>query len=243
VLSAQCPQCGRTLPSGSEESCPSCGFPLLWDEQAADGEGKTYSDTRWVPDEDTRPLPAQAKVDTPPPTPAAAPTPPSLACPVCLEPNPATGVLCQRCGALLAGEQAPLPPSSRPSGAPRRWLVPLTLLAVVAVGGIAAVVLVATLRSDGGQPSPATTTAQAATTPVQVDPRSITARASSQLPRTHGLTYSIRNTLDGDTRTAWNNYSAVRGSGVGESLTYRFARPLHLVRIELMNGYAKSAAL
>jgi hypothetical protein len=206
---------------------------------------------RWVPDEkvdeDTYQLPAQGKVGTPPPlpdpTPAAAPTPPSFACPVCLEPNPATRMLCHRCGALLAAEQAS-PPSSRPPEAPRRWLVPLTLLAVVAVGSVAGVVLVARLGSDGGQPPPATTTtAHAATTPVRVDPRSITARASSELPPTHGLTYSIRNTLDGDTRTAWNNHSAVRGSGVGETLTYRFTRPLHLVRIELMNGYAKTARL
>jgi len=224
---------------------------LLWDKQAADGEGETYSDMRRGPDEqgdeDTRPLPAQAKVETPPPapepTPVAAPTPPSLACPACLEPNPATRVLCQRCGSLLRAEQAP-PPSSRPSGAPQRWLVPLTLLAVIVVGGVAAVVLVATLRSDGGQPPPATaTTARAATAPVRVDPRSITARASSELPPTQGRTYSIRDTLDGDTRTAWNNHSAVRGSGVGETLTYRFARPLHLTRIELMNGYAKTAEL
>jgi hypothetical protein len=251
VSSAQCPQCARTLPTGSEEFCPSCGFPLFWDEQAADGKGETHSDVRPVPDqkvdEDTRPLPAQAKLQTPPPTPeptpVAAPTPPSLACPACLEPNPATRLLCQRCGSLLRAEQAP-PPSSRPPGAPRRWLVPLTLLALVAVGGVAAAALVATLRSDSGQPPTATaTTARAATAPVPVDPRSITARASSQLPPTQGLTYSIRNTLDGNPRTAWNNYSPVRGSGVGETLTYRFARPLHLAGIELMNGYTKTAEL
>jgi hypothetical protein len=141
-----------------------------------------------------------------------------------------------------AGAPALLPAA----GGARRWLVPLTRLALVVVGGVAAVALVATLRSDGGQPPPATaTTARAATTPVPVDPRSITARASSQLPSTQGLTYSIRNTLDGDTRTAWNNYSAVRGSGVGvgETLMYRFARPLHLAGVELMNGYAKTAEL
>jgi Nicotine adenine dinucleotide glycohydrolase (NADase) len=84
---------------------------------------------------------------------------------------------------------------------------------------------------------------QTATAPIGVDPRSITARASSELPPTQGLTYSIRNTLDRDGRTAWNNYSAVRGSGVGETLTYRFAHPLHLARIELINGYAKTAQL
>ena len=251
MSSAQCPQCARTLRTGSEEFCPSCGFPLFWDKQAADGEGETHSDMRPVPDEKadehTRPLPAQAKLETPPPppesTPVAAPTPPSLVCPACLEPNPATRLLCQRCGALLRAEQAP-PPSSRPPGASRRWLVPLTLLALVVVGGVAAVALIATLRSDGGQsPTATATTARATTAPVPVDPRSITARASSQLPPTQGLTYSIRNTLDGDTRTAWNNYSAVRGSGVGETLTYRFARPLHLVRVELMNGYTKTAEL
>ena len=251
MSSAQCPQCARTLPTGSEEFCPSCRFPLLGDEQATDGEGKAGSDLRPVPhetaDEDTRPLPGQAKLQTPPPppqpTPVGAPTPPSLACPACLEPNPATRLLCQRCGALLRAEQAP-PPSSRPLGASRRWLVPLTLLALVVVGGVAAVALVATLRSDGGQsPTATATTARAATAPVPVDPRSITARASSQLPPTQGLTYSIHNTLDGDTRTAWNNYSAMRGSGAGETLTYRFVRPLHLARIELMNGYAKTAKL
>jgi hypothetical protein len=57
------------------------------------------------------------------------------------------------------------------------------------------------------------------------------------------VTYSIRNTLDGNTRTAWNNHSAVRGSGVGETLTYRFSSPVRLVRIDLVNGYAKTAEL
>jgi rRNA maturation endonuclease Nob1 len=51
VSSAQCPQCARTLPTGSEEFCPSCGFPLFWDEQAADGKGETHSDVRPVPDQ------------------------------------------------------------------------------------------------------------------------------------------------------------------------------------------------
>jgi hypothetical protein len=35
----------------------------------------------------------------------------------------------------------------------------------------------------------------------------------------------------------------VRGSGVGETLTYRFPSPVHLARIDLVNGYAKTAEL
>ena len=112
---------------------------------------------------------------------------------------------------------------------------------------VPAVVVGASLRSDGRlSPSAATTaraTAASASAPVRVDPRSISASASSQLPPDGGVTYSIRNTLDGNTRTAWNNHSATRGSGVGETLTYQFAGPVHLVRIDLGNGYAKTAAL
>jgi hypothetical protein len=106
----------------------------------------------------------------------------------------------------------------------------------------------AALKSDGrlslSAPSvPTTARAAAAPAPVKLDPRSISASASSELPPADNVTYSIRNTLDGDTRTAWNNHSAVRGSGVGETLTYRFPSPVHLVRIDLVNGYAKTAEL
>ncbi len=176
--------------------------------------------------------------------------PPSFACPACLEPNPASRLLCQRCGALLEPEQEPLPPSWSP-GAPWRWRGPLILLGVAAVGAMAAVVLAAALRSDGrlSPPAPPTGAAaapspvQAAPAAVEVDPRSISASASSELPPADSVTYSIRNTLDGNSRTAWNNHSAVAGSGVGETLTYRFPRAVHLVRIGLVNGYAKTAEL
>jgi hypothetical protein len=106
----------------------------------------------------------------------------------------------------------------------------------------------AALKSDGrlspSAPSvPTTPRSAAAPAPVRVDPRSISASASSELPPVGGVTYSIRNTLDGDTRTAWNSHGAVDGSGVGETLTYRFSRPVQLVRIDLVNGYAKTAEL
>jgi hypothetical protein len=257
MSSAQCPQCARPLAMGSEECCPSCGFASLWNEQTADQDGETNSDLQCEPDEKvdeaTSPVSLPPKLETPDPQPpeptvVVAPPPPRFACPACLEPNSETRLLCQRCGALLQPEQVPAPPS-RPPGASWRWRGPLVLLAAVAavaaVGAVAAAVLVAALRADGPQspPAPTTVRAAAAPAPVQVDPRSILASASSELPPTHDLAYSIRDTLDGNTRTAWNNHSAVRGSGVGETLTYRFPSPVHLVRIDLVNGYAKTAEL
>jgi len=248
-----------------DEFCPSCGFPLFWDDPAADAEASSASDSdmRRVPEEavgeDTRPWapppeatppprrpPAPPPVPPPAPAPApvAAPAPPSVACPACLEPNPAARVLCQRCGALLRPEQAPPPPSRpRPPRAPRRWLIPVAVLAGAVLVGVAAGVLVAVLRPGPGGGGPPATTARTTPALAQVDPRTISARASSELPPDQGITYSIRNTLDGDTRTAWNNDSAKRGSGAGETLTYRFQSPVHLVRIDLVNGYAKTPKL
>jgi hypothetical protein len=217
MSSAQCPQCASPLITGSDRFCTSCGSALSWVEQPADEGGGTASG-------------------------------PSFACPACREPNPASRLLCQRCGALLAPAQAPLPAWLAP-GAPWRWRAPLVLLAIAAVAAAAAALLGAALRSDGRlSPPPApsvptTARAVAAPAPVKLDPRSISASASSELPPTQEVTYWIRNTLDGDTRTAWNNHSAARGSGVGETLTYRFSSPVHLVRITLVNGYVKTAEL
>lgn len=216
MSSAQCPQCASPVTTGSDKFCTSCGSALAWVEQPADGGGGTSGG-------------------------------PSFACPACREPNPASRLLCQRCGALLEPAQAPLPASLAP-GAPWRWRAPLVLLAIAAVGAAAAAVLGAALRSDGrlspSAPSVATTVrAAAAPAPVRVDPRSISASASSELPPADTVTYWIRNTLDGDTRTAWNSHGAVDGSGAGETLTYRFSSPVHLVRIDLVNGYAKTAEL
>jgi Nicotine adenine dinucleotide glycohydrolase (NADase)/Double zinc ribbon len=221
MSSAQCPQCAGPVTTGSDKFCTSCGSALSWVEQPAEAAGGI--------------------------TGSATTSGASFACPACREPNPASRLLCQRCGALLQPAQAPLPASLAP-GASWRWRAPLILLAIAAVGAAVAAVLGASLRSDGrlspSAPSAATTArAAAASAPVQVDPRSISASASSELPPAHEVTYSIGNTLDGNTRTAWNNHSAVDGSGVGETLTYRFSSRVHLVRIDLVNGYAKTAEL
>jgi Nicotine adenine dinucleotide glycohydrolase (NADase)/Double zinc ribbon len=216
MSSAQCPQCARPVTTSSDKFCTSCGSALSWVELPADGGGRTTGA-------------------------------PSFACPACRELNPASRLLCQRCGALLEPAQAPLPASLAP-GAPWRWRAPLLLLAIAAVAALAAAMLGAALKSDGrlslSAPSvPTTARAAAAPAPVKLDPRSISASASSELPPADTVTYSIRNTLDGNRRTAWNNHSAVDGSGIGETLTYRFSSPVHLVRIDVVNGYAKTAKL
>jgi hypothetical protein len=216
MSSAQCPQCASPVTTGSDRFCTSCGSALSWDEQLArDGSWTTAG--------------------------------PIFACPACREPNPASRLLCQHCGTLLEPAQAPLPASLAP-GAPWRWRAPLMLLAIAAVAAAAAAMLGAALKSDGrlspAAPSvPTTALAAAAPAPAKVDPRSISASASSESPPADPVTYSIRNTLDGDTRTAWNSHGAVDGNGVGETLTYRFSRPVHLVRIAVVNGYAKTAEL
>src|SRR6266511_2840950 len=165
MSSAQCPQCASPVTTGSDKFCTSCGSALSWDGQPADEGGGTAGG-------------------------------PSFACPACREPNPASRLLCQRCGALLEPAQAPLPASLAP-GAPWRWRAPLVLLAIAAVGAVAAAVLGAALRSDGrlspSAPSvPTTARAAAAPAPVRVDPRTISASASSELPPAHNVTYWIR---------------------------------------------------
>jgi hypothetical protein len=215
MSSGQCPQCGGPLTMDSDKFCTSCGSALSWDQVAAGRGGETTSGATFT-------------------------------CPACREPNPASRLLCQRCGGLLEPPQAPLPLSLAP-GTPRRWRAPLILLAIAAVAAAAAAGLAALLRQDGHLSplarSPATSARAAAAAPVQVDPGTISARASSELPPDGKVTYSIRNTLDGDTRTAWNSHGAVDGNGVGQTLTYRFPSPVHLVRIALVNGYAKTPRL
>jgi hypothetical protein len=178
-----------------------------------------------------------------------------FACPACSRLNPASRLLCQACGALLEPERPRLAPAWA-RDAPWRRRAALILLGLAAVSAVAAVFMGAAVKANrgllatappinaGAAPTPVQAApVQAAPEPVLVSPRSISASASSELPPTGDVDYSIRNTLDGDGRTAWNNHSAVAGSGVGETLTYRFPRAVHLVRIGLVNGYVKTAEL
>jgi len=94
-------------------------------------------------------------------------------------------------------------------------------------------------------PTTTTVTAVVASTvpraPVRIDPTTVTAAASSVLPPEEGVSYGIRNTLDDNMNTAWND--GAPGSGAGEKLTYRFAGPRQLVGIRVVNGFASTPEL
>jgi len=140
------------------------------------------------------------------------------------------------------------PQPYRPPGQPNGKVILVVLLAVALI--LIGVIFAVTRGGDKGTPgggtatgtpsASQTATSTAATEPTKVDPGSIQAQASSELPPENGLTYGIGNTLDGDTQTAWNSNGSQVGTGVGQVLSYRFAGRVHLRRIELVNGYAKN---
>jgi hypothetical protein len=80
---------------------------------------------------------------------------------------------------------------------------------------------------------------------VKVNRSTMTAKASSELPPNQqlGRDYRIENVLDGNASTAWNSNGAKVGTGVGQILTFTFARPTHLVRLDFINGYARNRTL
>jgi hypothetical protein len=72
----------------------------------------------------------------------------------------------------------------------------------------------------------------------QFTPASVS--ATSTLPPVPGITYHASNVLDDDNTTAW--CEGVRGNGIGESLTFAFAVPVRLHRIDVVNGYNKGGS-
>ncbi len=85
--------------------------------------------------------------------------------------------------------------------------------------------------------APSTTSTTAA--PVPIAAGRITAVASSSLPSSGGFTYGPGNVLDGDLSTAWNDDTGA-GAAAGQFLRFDFAEPVDLVRVEVVNGYAKN---
>ncbi len=165
-----------------------------------------------------------------------APLPDEIACRRCAHRNPQTRVRCERCGDELRPPQpvATLPPLPPPGRSHRRlWLI---LAAVLVAGAVAAgtVLIVRELRDDpaGTADDPASVAL------VRIDPRTVRASASSTSP--DPVRYGAANTLDGNHATAWHSHGEQVASNVGVSLTYRFARPVRLARITLVNGFARS---
>ncbi|HEX2411711.1 MAG TPA: hypothetical protein VHJ39_11130 [Solirubrobacteraceae bacterium] len=136
---------------------------------------------------------------------------------------------------------------------PSFWRTQGALGLIVAVFGLAGVVIPLVLtRDDGGsEPEPSPTTAvvtrTATSTATPAEPRLLgrgrfDAAASSTLaPDDAGNRYDAALVKDGDTRTAWSE--GVAGPGVGESLEFSFDSPVALAAVELVNGYAKTQRL
>lgn len=188
-------------------------------------------------------------------------------CPQCGLQNFAGRDECVKCGALLHRPAAPptmASPASRPTSRltfePLEATAPIPkvtstpkrtrsrALAVVAVAVVVVLGVVAALVASRGDDEPKDVATAAQTTlttvapvPAKVDPATITASASSTLPDEPPYTYGVKNTLDGNPETAWND--GAPGSGAGEKLTYKFARPVRLTSIRLINGYASNPTL
>lgn len=92
----------------------------------------------------------------------------------------------------------------------------------------------ATANSSGPSAAP--------TGPVKVDPATITATATSVLPPDPD-SYDASKTLDGDPATAWNSDGNNIGPGGRPVLTYTFAQPVRITRIEVRNGHQKNDRL
>jgi hypothetical protein len=90
---------------------------------------------------------------------------------------------------------------------------------------------------DSPAPSPSPRLAK----PHMLNQTLISVDASSELEPAGANEYFATNLLDGDPTTAW--VEGVAGSGVGETLTFRFPRRVNLDRVQLVNGYAKSEDL
>jgi hypothetical protein len=111
------------------------------------------------------------------------------------------------------------------------------------LGGAAALVLVAAAAVAGlhSRPggddgtAPAGSARPVAAAAKAVPATSVRASASTTQHPDGSISYAAANTLDGRATTAWNS----DGQGAGATLTYRFATPVDLTSITVLNGYQK----
>lgn len=222
-----CLDCGHHN-ADEAEFCASCGVFLEWE-----GEPQRRDTARLSTGHDaTGPIgPAQDSTPT---------------CPRCGEPDPGDRRWCPRCGAQLytvAPGRRPGPGRRRTEPIPRRR-APLIVAAIVAALAIIALVLFV-----GREPAPQVTddapvaVVEPTAPPTTAAPQPamlevVEATASSTHDRDGGISYDPSVTLDGDPTTAWND--GVRGSPAGEWLEYRFAAPVLIDRIDVVNGYDKT---
>lgn len=196
----------------------------------------------------------------PPVAPPADPVAPGINCAVCGTRNPLERTYCMRCGALLV--EAPTVPTPTVRKRPR---IPWYMIAAgVGVVALIAGLLVArpwddaspttTAIGEGGGDNSDTsaTTAPSTSAPpmaVLVDRTRVSASASSSGTTSGSVTYGPSNMLDGDLSTAWNHCNEGEDEaqpcfgtgGVDEELTFTFSESIELARIDLANGYQRTA--
>jgi hypothetical protein len=115
---------------------------------------------------------------------------------------------------------------------------------VLVLGLVAALVFLPSGPGGGPTSTPdpgrttVTTSGGETLTVVRVDSSTVRVKASSVLPPGNGLTFVPENTLDGKLATAWNSNGAAGGT---LTLTYTFANPVRLGRIDFANGFQQNA--
>jgi hypothetical protein len=139
LVTATCPACGTvgTVDYARRDAtgfCAACDFPLFWSKDrivSPSSDGPAPGALRRLPGTAGREALA------------------SLLCPQCDEPNPATGVLCVRCGAVLrpvAPEPEPVlvfepEPEPEPEPVPERAWWPFVLAGTLAVVALAVLLI------------------------------------------------------------------------------------------------------
>ncbi|MFW6600010.1 NADase-type glycan-binding domain-containing protein [Propionibacteriaceae bacterium Y2011] len=241
------------LPQPRPTLCPSCQYPLLLaapDRTHRGMAGELQRPTNDKVDEEGTRLVPMVHVSPPPPV---APEVPTKPCPVCGWRNAVDRQRCERCASPTREVPVPTPPPPPPP--PRQqqrgiawWMIVLPALIVLLV--ITTIVLLVQVRpfsppAGGGEsatpPSaPASTPAEPSPTTLSgVDPSTITVTASSTLPP-DPESYEAGNLLDGDPETAWNSNGSEADDNTGVTLTFTFAEPVRVGRIDLSNGFSKN---
>ena len=184
--------------------------------------------------EDGPPPPEEAPSSAPPVRSEATPQPSEIepapvatvVCTSCGTGNPAHNRHCEQCGARLGTGPLPVAPSPMIRATPGAR-------ALTVLGGVLLVVLVAalilSLTNRGGGTEVTTTVVASSTTIanqfVELEPFSV--EASSSFPG-----FEADNLIDDDSATYWND-NALQGEGAW--LTFRFAQPVQITEVELLN--------